>query len=108
MEELVTAKSDNNFSSIIFRKFKMNIEQSCYENFYKQKNTQLIINENIKEEHLGTKNLHLNRKNNSQTYIEYYWKKNEFVAGYRIHALKWKMFLEMLFSCYSFKCQRGS
>ena len=50
MEELETAKSDNNFSSIIFRKFKMNIEQLCYENFYKQKNTQLIINENIKEQ----------------------------------------------------------
>ena len=107
MEELKTAKSDNNFSSIIFRKFKMNIDQLCYENFYKQKNTQLIIYENIKEQHLGTKNLHLNRKNNSQTYIEYYWVKNEFVAGYGIHALKWKMFLEMFFSCYSFKCQRG-
>ena len=62
------------FLASSLRVYKKNIEKLCYENFYKQNNIQLIFNKNIKEEHLGTKKLHLNRKNNSQTCIEFYCK----------------------------------
>ena len=59
------------FSNIIFRKNKINIDKiradtnSWLKNFYKQKNIKLLSNDNIKEEHLGIKKLHLNRKGNS-------------------------------------------
>ena len=58
------------FSSIIFRKDKKNLEKtradtnSRLKNFCRQKNINLISNDNIKEEHLGIKTLHLNRKGN--------------------------------------------
>ena len=38
---------------------------SRLKNFYKQKNIKLILNDNLKEEHLGIKKLHLNRKGNT-------------------------------------------
>ena len=38
---------------------------SRLKNFCNQKNIHLILKDNIKEEHLGIKKLHLNRKNNS-------------------------------------------
>ena len=59
------------FSSIIFRKDKKNLEKtradtnSRLKHFCRQKNINLISNDNIKEEHLGIKKLHLNRKGNS-------------------------------------------
>ena len=34
-------------------------------NFCKQKNIKLILNDNLKEEHLGIKKLHLTRKDNT-------------------------------------------
>ena len=58
------------FSNII-RKDKRNLEKvqadtnSRLKNFCRQKNIYLIPNDNIKEEHLGVKKLHLNRKGNS-------------------------------------------
>ena len=53
--------------NIIFRKHKRNIEEtnSRLKNFSKENNIRLLSNDNIKEEHLGIKNLHLNRKYNS-------------------------------------------
>ena len=60
-----------NFSNIIFRKDKKNIEKtstdtnSRLKNFWKQKNIKLLSNDNIKKEHLRTKKLHLNRKGNN-------------------------------------------
>ena len=59
------------FSDIVFRKDKKNIEKmradtnSRLKNFCKQKNIKLILNDNLKEEHLGIKKLHLNRKGNT-------------------------------------------
>ena len=59
------------FSNIIVRKDKRNLEKaradtnSRLKNFCRQKNINLIPNDNIKEEHLGVKKLHLNRKGNS-------------------------------------------
>ena len=59
------------FSNIIVRKDKRNLEKArAYTNsrlkyFCRQKNINLIPNDNIKEEHLGVKKLHLNRKGNS-------------------------------------------
>ena len=59
------------FSDIVFRKDKKNIEKmradtnSRLKYFYKQKNIKLILNDNLKEEHLGIKKLHLNRKGNT-------------------------------------------
>ena len=56
------------FSNIIFRKDKMNLGKtradtnSRLKNFCSQKKINLISNDNIKEEHLGIKKLHLNRK----------------------------------------------
>ena len=38
---------------------------SRFTNFCNQKNIHLILNDNIKEEHLGIKNLYLNRKGNN-------------------------------------------
>ena len=38
---------------------------SQLKNFCKQKNIKLILNNNLKEEHLGIKKLHLNRKGNT-------------------------------------------
>ena len=59
------------FSNILFRKDKKNLEKtradtnSRLKNFCRQKKINLISNDNIKEEHLGIKKLHLNRKGNS-------------------------------------------
>ena len=59
------------FSNIIVRKDKRNLEKarvdnnSRSKNFCRQKNINLIPNDNIKEEHLGVKKLHLNRTGNS-------------------------------------------
>ena len=59
------------FSDIVFRKDKKNIEKmradtnSRFKNFCKQKNIKLILNDKLKEEHLGIKKLHLKRKGNT-------------------------------------------
>ena len=60
------------FSDIVFRKDKKkNIEKtradtkSRLRNFYKQKNIKLILNDHLKEEHLGIKKLHWSRKGNT-------------------------------------------
>ena len=59
------------FSNFIFRRDKRNLEKmradinSRLKNFSNQKNINLILNDNIKEEHLGIEKLHLNRKGNS-------------------------------------------
>ena len=59
------------FSNIIFRKGKKNLEKtradtnSRLKNFHRQKNINVISNDNIKEENLGIKKLHLNREGNS-------------------------------------------
>lgn len=59
------------FSNTIFRRDKRNLEKmradinSRLKNFSNQKNINLILNDNIKEEHLGIEKLHLNRKGNS-------------------------------------------
>ena len=55
------------FSNIIFRKDKKNLKSradtnSRLKNFCRQKKINLISNDNIKEEHLGIKKLHLNTK----------------------------------------------
>ena len=58
-------------SKIIFEKDKKNLEKtqadtnSRLKHFCWQKKINLISNDNIKEEHLGIKKLHLNRKVNS-------------------------------------------
>ena len=59
------------FSNIIYRKGKRNInKQHCDTNkrlkkFCGQENIVLIVNGNIKEEHLGVKKLYLNKRGNS-------------------------------------------
>ena len=59
------------FSNIIVRRNKRNLEKmradtnSRLKNFYNQKNINLMLNDKIKEEYLGIKELHLNRKGNS-------------------------------------------
>ena len=60
------------FSDIVFRKDKKkNIEKmradtnSRLRNCCKQKNIKLILNDNLKEDHLGIKKLHWNRKGNT-------------------------------------------
>ena len=59
------------FSNIIFRKDKKCLEKTRADNnsrlkdFYRQKKITLISNGNIKEEHLGIKKFHHNRKGNS-------------------------------------------
>ena len=58
------------FSNIIYRKDKRNIDKqridtnSRFRNFCSQKNISLIDDSNIREEHLGVKKLHLNRRGN--------------------------------------------
>ena len=59
------------FSNIIYGKDRGNTGKQCIDinailkNFCNQKNILLIDNGNIKEEHLGVKKLHLNRRGNS-------------------------------------------
>ena len=59
------------FSSIITRKDRKNIDKKVSEvnsylkNYCSQKNIDFIDNSNLKEEHLGQKKLHLNKKGNS-------------------------------------------
>ena len=59
------------FSNLIIRKDKKNLEKlradtnSRLKNYCSQKNLRLINHDNIKENHLGVKKLHLNRKGNS-------------------------------------------
>ena len=77
IKEIVTKtkqKSPNteiSFSNIIIRKDKKNLEKlradtnSRLKNYCSQKNLRLINHDNIKENHLGVKKLHLNRKGNS-------------------------------------------
>ena len=58
-------------SNIIYRKDRRNTDKQCIDtnarlkNFCNQKNIPLIDNGNIKEEHLGVKKLHLDRRGNS-------------------------------------------
>ena len=59
------------FSSLIVRKDKKNIDKGVLDtnarlrNFCNQKNIDYIDNTNIKEDHLGNKKLHLNKRGNS-------------------------------------------
>ena len=59
------------FSSIVTRKDRKNIDKKVLEvnshlkNYCSQKNIDFIDNSNIKEEHLGVKKLHLNKRGNS-------------------------------------------
>ena len=60
------------FTKIIFTKDKRKIEEklpldtnSQLKNFCNQKNIKLILNGNLKQEHLGVNKLHLNRKGDS-------------------------------------------
>ena len=59
------------FSNIIYRNDKRNTDKQHIDtnarlkSFCNQKNISLIDNGNIKEEHLGVKKLHLNRRGNS-------------------------------------------
>ena len=59
------------FSSIVTRKDRKNIDKKVLEvnshlkNYCSQKNIDFIDNNNIKEEHLGVKKLHLNKRGNS-------------------------------------------
>ena len=59
------------FSNIIYRKDRRNTDKqrigtnSRLKNFCNQKNISLIDNGNIKEEHMGVKKLHLNKRGNS-------------------------------------------
>ena len=59
------------FSNIIYQKDRPNTDKqrndtnARFKNFCSQKNIPLIDNGNIKEEHLGVKKLHLNRRGNS-------------------------------------------
>ena len=59
------------FSNLIIRKDKKNLENlladtnSRLKNYCSQKSLRLINHDNIKENHLGVKKLHLNRKGNS-------------------------------------------
>ena len=59
------------FSSVILRKDKKDISKKVDEtnqrlkNDCKQKNIDFVDNSNIMEEHLGSKNLHLNKRGNS-------------------------------------------
>ena len=56
------------FSNIIIRRDKRHSEKmstdtnSSFKNFCYQKNLHLILNDNIQENHVGIKKLHLNRK----------------------------------------------
>ena len=59
------------FSNIITQKIRKILEKSPantssrLKNYCKQKNIALIDNDNLKENHLGIKKLHLNRKGNT-------------------------------------------
>ena len=59
------------FSSVILRKDKKDISKKVGEtnqrlrNYCEQKNIDFVDNSNIIEEHLGSKNLHLNKRGNS-------------------------------------------
>ena len=59
------------FSNIIVRKDRRNLEKkrsdtnARLKNYCSQKNIDLINNDNLKENHLGIKKLHLNRKGNT-------------------------------------------
>ena len=59
------------FSSIVTRKDRKNIDKKVLEvnshlkNYCSQKNIDFIDNNNIKEEHLGLKKLHLNKRGNT-------------------------------------------
>ena len=59
------------FSSIVTRKDKKDISKTVQDtnsqlkNYCSQKNIDFIQNNNIMEEHLGIKKLHLNKKGNS-------------------------------------------
>ena len=59
------------FPSLIVRKDKKNIDKEVVDtnaglrNFCNQKNIDYIDNTNIKEDHLGNKKLHLNKRGNS-------------------------------------------
>ena len=58
------------FSSVILQKDKKDISKKVetnqrLKNFCKQKNIDFVDNSNIMEEHLGSKNLHLNKRGNS-------------------------------------------
>ena len=59
------------FSNIIVRKHRRNLEKkrsdtnARLKNYCSQKNVDLINNDNLKENHLGIKKLHLNRKGNT-------------------------------------------
>ena len=59
------------FSNIIIRKDRRNIKKkrsdtnARLKNYCSQKNIDLINNDNLKENHLGIKKLHLNRKGNT-------------------------------------------
>ena len=59
------------FSSITIRKDKKGIDKNVFEtnarlkNHSSQKKLEYIKNTNIKEEHLGVKKLHLNKRGNS-------------------------------------------
>ena len=59
------------FSSVILRKDKKDISKKIGEanqrlkSDCKQKNIDVVDNSNIMEEHLGSKNLHLNKRGNS-------------------------------------------
>ena len=58
------------FPSLIVRKDKKNIDKEVVDtnaglrNFCNQKNIDYIDNTNIKEDHLGNKKLHLNKRGN--------------------------------------------
>ena len=74
MVKRVTNSSPNTklaFLTVILRKDKTDISKEIDEtnqrlkNYCKQKNIDFVDNSNIIEEHLGSKKLHLNKRNNS-------------------------------------------
>ena len=68
---IITSNTAISFSNIVIRKDRKELEKFCADtnsrlkNFCKQKNVELIDNENLKESYPGIKKLHLNRKNNT-------------------------------------------
>ena len=67
-------------------------------------NIQLILIENIKEKHLWTKKLDLNRNRNSKRYIEF-WAKNWIYNRLRDPCMEMENVFENAFIfCYSFRC----
>ena len=57
--------SRKNHISVVEKKVSKNIIRGNFRLFCDQKNIPLIDNDNIKEEHLGVKKLHLNKRGNS-------------------------------------------